>query len=283
MSDNVKTPQQPITPARFLLYLIEGMIMGIGAVLPGISGGVLCVIFGIYQPMMEVLSHPRKGLPKYKHMILPIALGFVCGFVLLAGAIAKIAEKEATIVTSLFIGLIIGTLPELFKDGARNGRDKSCWIALVVSTAVLLAVFMGIRYGIQVQLEPNMGWFLFCGALWGVSMIAPGMTSSSILMLLGLYYPMTSGIAALDMSVIIPFLIGIAVTVILLAKGVNALLTRSYGVACHCIIGFVIASTIPIIPASFKSTGELLLSIAAAIIGFGAAYLLSGLEIDVKE
>lgn len=257
--------------------------MGIGAVLPGISGGVLCVIFGIYQPMMEVLSHPRKGMPKYKHIILPIVLGFAGGFVLLAGAIAKIAEKEANVVTSLFIGLIIGTLPELFKDSARDGRDKSCWSALVVSTFALLAVFMGIRYGIQVQLEPNMGWFLFCGALWGVSMIAPGMTSSSILMLLGLYYPMTSGIAALDMSVIIPFLVGIVITVILLAKGVNALLTRSYGAVCHCIIGFVIASTIPIIPASFKSTGELLLSIVAAIIGFGAAYLISRLGIDGKK
>ena len=265
-------------PAKFALYFIEGMVMGVGAVLPGISGGVLCVIFGIYQPMMEMLSHPKKGLPKYKHMILPIVLGFLAGFVLLAGAIAKIAEKEATIVTCLFIGLIIGTLPELFRDSARDGRNKACWAALIVSTAALLAVFMVIKYGMQVQLTPNMGWFLFCGALWGLSMIAPGMTSSSILMLLGLYYPMAAGIAAMDMKVMIPFLLGIVVTVILLARGINALLTRNYGVACHCIIGFVIASTIPIIPTTFRDGREMILSIAAAAIGFVAAYLLSKLD-----
>ncbi len=265
-------------PAKFALYFIEGMVMGVGAVLPGISGGVLCVIFGIYQPMMEMLSHPKKGLPKYKHMILPIVLGFLAGFVLLAGAIAKIAEKEATIVTCLFIGLIIGTLPELFRDSARDGRNKACWAALIVSTAALLAVFMVIKYGMQVQLTPNMGWFLFCGALWGLSMIAPGMTSSSILMLLGLYYPMAAGIAAMDMKVMIPFLLGIVITVILLARGINALLTRNYGVACHCIIGFVIASTIPIIPTTFRDGREMILSIAAAAIGFAAAYLLSKLD-----
>jgi len=270
--------KRPFNAAKFALYFIEGMVMGVGAVLPGISGGVLCVIFGIYQPMMEMLSHPKMGLPKYKHMILPIVLGFLAGFVLLAGAIAKIAEKEATIVTCLFIGLIIGTLPELFRDSARDGRNKACWAALIVSTAALLAVFMVIKYGMQVQLTPNMGWFLFCGALWGLSMIAPGMTSSSILMLLGLYYPMAAGIAAMDMKVMIPFLLGIVITVILLARGINALLTRNYGVACHCIIGFVIASTIPIIPTTFRDGREMILSIAAAAIGFVVAYLLSKLD-----
>ena len=269
-------------PAKFALYFFEGMIMGVGAVLPGISGGVLCVIFGIYQPMMEMLSHPKTGLPKYKNMILPIVLGFLAGFVLLAGAIAKLAAKEATIVTCLFIGLIIGTLPELFRDSARDGRNKACWAALCISTAALLAVFMVIKYGMQVQLEPNVGWFLFCGALWGLSMIAPGMTSSSILMLLGLYYPMTAGIAAMEPGVIIPFLLGIVGTVILLARGINALLTKNYGVACHCIIGFVIASTIPIIPTSFRDGRELIFSIAAAVVGFAAAYLLSKLDKDDK-
>ncbi len=274
--------KRPFNPAKFALYFIEGMVMGVGAVLPGISGGVLCVIFGIYQPMMEMLSHPRTGLPKYRHMILPIALGFLAGFVLLAGVIAKIAEKQATIVTCLFIGLIIGTLPELFRDSARDGRNKACWTALAVSTAALLAVFMVIKYGMQVQLTPNIGWFLFCGALWGLSMIAPGMTSSSILMLLGLYYPMTAGIAAMDMGVMIPFLLGIVGTVILLARGINTLLIKNYGVACHCIIGFVIASTIPIIPTSFRDGRELILSIAAAAAGFAIAYLLSKLDKEDK-
>ena len=83
MPDNIQ--KKRFNPAKFALYFFEGMIMGVGAVMPGISGGLLCVIFGIYQPMMEMLSHPKTGLPKYKNMILPIVLGFLAGFVLLAG------------------------------------------------------------------------------------------------------------------------------------------------------------------------------------------------------
>ena len=105
---------------------------------------------------------------------------------------------------------------------------------------------------------------------------------ASILMLLGLYYPMTAGIAAMEPGVIIPFLLGIVGTVIMLARGINALLTKNYGVACHCIIGFVIASTIPIIPTSFRDGRELIFSIAAAVVGFAAAYLLSKLDKDDK-
>ena len=185
MEDGERTK---ISCGRFLLLLSQGVIMGIGAVLPGISGGVLCVIFGIYQPMMETLAHPKKGIKKYGHMVLPVVLGFLGGFVLLAGAIAKLASSEPAIVTSLFVGLIVGTLPQLFHDGAKRGRDKSCYIALAASTSLLLGFFMLLKYGTELHITPNADWFFFCGALWGISMVAPGMTSSSVLMLLGLYY-----------------------------------------------------------------------------------------------
>ena len=266
-----------ISGGRFLLLLAQGTIMGAGAVLPGI-GGVLCVIFGIYQPMMETLAHPKKGLKKYGNMMLPVALGFLGGFVLLAGAIARIASSEPAIVTSLFVGLIIGTFPQLFRDGAKRGRDRSCYIALAASTLLLLGFFMLLKYGTELHITPNAGWFFFCGALWGISTVAPGMTSSSVLMLLGLYYPMSEGIAALDMGVVIPFLLGIAITVIALARAVNALFNRYYGIAYHCIIGFVIASTIPIIPLSFRSASELIWSAAAAAAGCAAAYLISKMD-----
>ena len=101
-------------------------------------------------------------------------------------------------------------------------------------------------------------------------------------MLLGLYYPMSEGIAALDMGVIIPFLLGIAITVIALARAVNALFNRYYGIAYHCIIGFVIASTVPIIPVSFRSTSELIWSIVAATAGCAAAYFISRID-GLKE
>lgn len=263
---------------KLVILFLQGMIMGVGAVLPGVSGGVLCVAFGIYAPMMELLAHPRTGLKKYWKGAIPIIAGFAAGFVLLAGIVAKLAAKQATVVTCLFIGLIIGTFPKLYKDSAKQGRNKACWAALGISTAVLLVFFYSLKNGVGASLTPSIGWFFFCGVLWGISLVVPGMSSSSVLILLGLYYPMSAGIAALDPKVVIPFIIGIAVTVVLLARGVDMLFNKHYAVAYHCIIGFVIASTIPIIPTAFASTREVIFSIACAIVGFIGAYYMSKLD-----
>ena len=62
-------------PDNFILRVIQGAIIGAGAILPGISGGVLAVVFGIYRPMMETLTHPMAGLKQYWRLFLPIAIG----------------------------------------------------------------------------------------------------------------------------------------------------------------------------------------------------------------
>ena len=264
--------------AKLAILFLQGMIMGVGAVLPGVSGGVLCVAFGIYAPMMELLAHPKSGIKKYWKGAVPILLGFAAGFVLLAGIVAKLAAKQAVVVTCLFIGLIIGTFPKLYKDSGKQGRSKKCWAALGLSTVMLLIFFYYLKSGVGASLTPSVGWFFFCGVLWGISIVVPGMSSSSVLLLLGLYYPMSAGIAALDPKVVIPFILGIIATVILLARGVDHLFNRHYAVAYHCIIGFVIASTIPIIPTSFASTTEVVLSVVCAVVGFFGAYYMSKLD-----
>ena len=76
-----------------------------------ISGGVLCVVFGIYRPMMAVLAHPFRNIRKYWKMFIPIAIGWAAGFVGLAGAIAKLLSLNAAVIVSLFVGLIAGTFP----------------------------------------------------------------------------------------------------------------------------------------------------------------------------
>ncbi len=269
----------PRTLGKWLVLLIEGAIIGVGAILPGISGGVLCVVFGIYPPMMALLAHPIKSIGKYYRLFIPVIIGWALGFLALAGVIAELFAKESNIITCLFVGLIAGTFPSLFKEAARDGRTKAGWTALILSTALLLALFMLLQYGggDGVQLTPSAPWFLFCGALWGVSLIVPGMSSSSLLIFLGLYYPMSAGIAALDPAVIVPFVIGILLTVLLLARGVNTLFERHYGVAFHCIIGFVIASTLPIIPLSYKNVWQGLLCLAVAAVGFVATYYMDKL------
>ena len=259
---------------RFILRIVQGAVIGAGAILPGISGGVLAVAFGIYQPMMAVLAKPFQNLKIYWKMFIPIAIGWAVGFLGLAGAIAELISLNATVVISLFIGLILGTFPSLFREGSKNGRTKGMWVALIISTAVLLALFYTLKFSTKTTVTPSFGWYIFCGVLWGFSLIIPGMSSSSTLLFLGLYQPMSEGIATLNWHVLLPFAIGIIATVLLLARIVNRLFERHFGIAFYCVIGFVIASTIPIIPLSFSSTGQLLLSVLAVIVGFVASFFM---------
>ena len=259
---------------RFIVRVIQGAIIGAGAILPGVSGGVLGVAFGIYQPMMAVLAKPFQNLKIYWRMFIPVFIGWAAGFLGLAGVIAKLLDINAAVIVSLFVGLIIGTFPSLFREGAKEGRTKGMWIALAISTVLLLAFFYFLKSGQQATVTPSFGWFIFCGVLWGISLIVPGMSSSSMLLFLGLYQPMSAGIAALDINVLAPFAIGIISTVVLLARVVNHLFEKHYGIAFYCVIGFVIASTIPIIPTSFTGVGEALLCILAVAAGIAGSYFM---------
>ena len=235
---------------KIIVGVIQGILIGAGAILPGISGGVLCVVFGIYRQMMAVLAHPFKNLKLYWKMFMPIGIGWAIGFVGLAGVIAKLLSLNAVVIISLFVGLIAGTFPGLLREGSKNGRTKGMWIALAISTVALLSFFFTLKFSTSTTVTPSFGWYIFCGALWGISLIVPGMSSSSLLMFLGLYQPMSEGIATLNLNVLIPFAIGIISTVLLLARMVNNLFDKHYGIAFFCVVGFVIASTIPIIKLS---------------------------------
>ena len=93
------------------LHVIQGALVGVGAILPGVSGGVLCVAFGIYEPMMELLTKPLKALRKHYQIFIPFLLGWIPGFFLLATAIEKLFAASAPVALMLFFGLTISTSP----------------------------------------------------------------------------------------------------------------------------------------------------------------------------
>jgi putative membrane protein len=259
-----------------ILYILQGALVGIGAILPGVSGGVLCVAFGIYEPMMELLTHPLRAIKKNYKMFIPFIIGWIVGFIVLAGLIEALFASFASIALMLFFGLICGTLPELFKSSELADKKKS-WTPLVLSLAVAYFVFHIVENGVSTTIEPSFFGFLFCGILWGLSLIIPGFSSSSILIYIGLFEPMTAGLAALDMAVVLPMLLGIALIALLLARVVYMLFKKKYAIMSRIVLGFVIASTLKIIPSAFKDGLELAISVVCFALGFAVARIM-----DVK-
>ena len=261
-----------------LLRLVQGFIIGAGGILPGIFGGVLSVIFGIYRPVMEVLAHPLNGLRRHLSLLLPVGAGAILGFLCGGGLILVLFDRSEKLATCLFIGLILGTLPSLWAEAGAQGRGRGAYFSCAASFLALSAVLLYAQYGAFYTMRPGFLGFLFCGLLWGLSLIVPGMTSSSILMAVGLFTPMAEGFAKLDMAVILPWLLGMALIVLTLARVVNWCFQTHYPLFYHAVFGIVLASTVVIIPLRYDGARDALLCLLAAALGALAAYLSAKLQ-----
>ena len=268
----VDITEEKYTVRTVLRYILCGILIGGGGILPGVSGGVLCVIFGIYRPMMALFAHPFKTLRRYYKMFIPVILSGILGFFLFAKVLDVIFVKYELYATCLFIGLIAGTMPSLYREAGKYGRSKGGWIGMIVGFIALFIFLWWVQHTPELEIEPSFGWYLFCGILWGFSTIVPGMTSSSILISLGLFSPMVAGVSALNMAVIIPMISGIVAVVISLSKAINALFQKYYTICFHTILGIVLASTAVIIPFDYQGFGNLLFRIIVFAIGFAVAW-----------
>ena len=216
-----------------IMRIVQGIIIGAGAILPGISGGVLAVVFGIYRPAMELLTHPRRALQRYWRMLLAVGIGWAIGFLGGGSVILALFHQSETVATCLFIGLILGTLPDLWHEAGTQGRGNGSYISLIVSFLALFGALMAVKFSSFAEMPANFWGFLFCGVLWGFSFIIPGMTSSSILMAVGLLTPLIDGIAQLDFTVLIPWGLGMAGVMALFARIVSRLFDTHYSIAYH--------------------------------------------------
>ena len=268
---------------RWLRDLLCGVLIGAGAILPGVSGGVLAVVFDIYRPFMQVLTHPREAIPKYWRWFLPIGLGCAIGFLGFAKGIAAAIDVSSTVTTWLFIGLIVGTVPSLFREAGKEGRSIGSWVSMAVCAGAIFFSLFYVGKVICVTVEPNFWWYNFCGALWGMSLVIPGLTSSSVMMALGLYQPMLEGLARLDFLVLSACLPGMVLTILLLARLVSWFFRKHYSIAFHGIFGIVLASTLVIIPTSYVGAWEIVLSAVCCIGGFLLAYFMARLDRRIQE
>lgn len=267
----------------FLYRVLSGILIGGGAILPGVSGGVLCVVFGIYQALMEFLSRPFKAFKKHWPLFLPVGIGTVIGFIGFAKVVGDLFKRWELQTLCLFIGLILGTVPMLLKTARRGGHSaKQDYIALGGAFVLLLTVLLIVNHAGKMTLTLTPVWAFISGIIWGFSLVVPGLSSSSLLIFMGLYEGIMSAVGAVDLSIIIPLILGIALVALLFARFVDKLFSTHFSIASHAVIGLVLASTVTIIPA-FKDAGQLILGLVLAVIGFFAAMQLDKWQATIKK
>lgn len=286
MSDNSMNtdPAQAAKPeaksnpiADWLIRLAKGAMVGIGAIVPGFSGGVLAVVFGIYEPMIRFLGNIRVKFWKNVRYFMPIGIGGVIGVVAFSAVVDFAFEAYPAQFTWLFIGFIAGTFPSLVKVSSKEGRKTWHWLLL---GGMIVATFFYMRWMETIQnvtMEPNIWGWLLSGILMGLGLVVPGMSPSNFLIYLGLYQPMASGIRQLDLGVILPIMLGVIICIFTFAKLFSWLFNKAYALMYHLILGIVVGSTLAIIP---RGVSGWTIAICAALFAFGAgaSYALSKLE-----
>ena len=268
---------------KYLLWIVQGFIVGIGAILPGVSGGTLCYAFGIYDQLIEVLSSPVKGIKKHWLMLLFVGVGGATGFVGFAGVTNWLLNLNEAVVLCVFAGLIFGTLPDIWKDAGEKGRGKGSIISMIVSFFAISALFFLFKNVWAVTIQPGFAGWLVCGLLWGLSFIVPGFSSSTLLLFFGIYEKMSEGISTLDLGVLLPLGAAMLVTLLLLSRVMKKVFEKYHSIASHCVLGFVTATTLMILP-SFKTTaGNIAVYLLSIVIGGVASFFFTKLCNRIKE
>lgn len=277
--------------------ILQGMVIGIANVMPGVSGGTLMVAMGIYDRLLHCITHLFREFKKNVQFLTPIALGMVIAIVAGTFGLEYFFGRFPLQTNLLFIGLIVGGLPAIW-DKVRDGSIRAGHIAAgMISFAIVVTIAMvGVGKPTAADLtfgSTNVIKLAGVGVVAAATMVIPGVSGSMVLMLLGYYHPIINtvndfirGLAERDTEMIlqglgflVPFGVGLAAGVFLIAKLVELLFEKYPLHAYWAIMGLIVASPIAIFFVSMEkfppmSLNGILTGVIALGIGVAIAFKL---------
>ena len=253
--ENKMNQEKRNNPLSWLINFLKGMLIGSGAILPGVSGGALAAIFGLYEPIIRFLADMRDNFWSNVKFLMPVGIGAVFGIFVLATPIDYGLQYYPAHVLWGFIGAILGTFPSLYREAGKEGRETKHLVISVVTAIAFFALLVWANNNLNVDVPENTLSWLFAGGIFASGLIVPGLSPSNFLIYFNLYQPLTEGIRTLDFSVIIPVGIGAVAVVLLFARIVRNIMDRAYATVFHFILGVVLASTAIIVPSTEMYNG----------------------------
>lgn len=232
----------------WIARVLKGMIIALGFILPGVSGGVLAAILGIYERMIRFLAHIKENFVENVLYFTPVAIGMVLGIAAFSYPVNLLLDNYKVIVLWGFAGAIIGTIPSLIKESVKESdRDRADTVTFWLSF-ILSGIFLYSLNGMVGTLPANFLSFVLAGALIALGILIPGLSPSNLLLILGLYSPMLTGFKRLDLfGTFLPIGIGGALALILFSKAMDHILKHYHSRVYHFIIGIVLSSTLLIV------------------------------------
>lgn len=262
---------------EFIKKIIMGIFIGAGAIIPGVSSGVICVILGIYEKLLNSILNIFKNFKKNIKLLLPIGIGTIVGMVLLGNVLKFFFYAYPMQTSFIFIGLVLGGVPALFIEAEKKEKFKikNIWYVIFSMIIGVTMVVLENRITISSNTEYSFIYLIFAGICMSIGVVVPGVSSTIILMLLGVYSAYLTSVAEIYLPVLIPIGIGLCIGAIICMKIIKYLLDNYYIQTFYSIIGFTIGSVFVLYPGiSFDLTG--LVSILCFFLGWTITGLFNG-------
>ncbi len=256
---------------RNLLY---GFIIGLGFIIPGVSGSVLATIMGIYEEIIERCNHFLQKPKENFCYLMPLVIGILISIFLFSNIILYLLQNKLFFISYVFIGLILGCIPYLIKEIKKKTEKKIALLPFFLTLFFGLFLFFLEKNIISIITKPTPSKMFLAGIIYAIGKIIPGISGASLLMLLGVYHYFLEIIAHpfhyLSFSLFktfLPFLISFGLSAIIILKLMAYFLTNHFRYTYSAIIGFVISSILFIYPGSFNIQ-SLIITILSFIISY---------------
>lgn len=277
-----------------LTIILKGYTIGSSMSVPGVSGGTMAILLGIYDRLISSISNFFKDIKGNILFLLKFCIGAGAGICSLSFLIKWLLEKFPIPVSVFFLGAVIGGIPALYKKTKESRLRISSGIYFLLGLLIVLSIGFIPAGSINISFGSGITHYLMLlvtGVVIALALVLPGISTSHMLLVLGMYDTMLAAITAFDIVFIGLLGISTLIGVFLITKPIEWILNKFPHQTYCAIIGFVLGSTaeifrdkiLPALPESADAlwwTGTVLISIAALILGFMAIKALSRFQND---
>lgn len=269
--------------------ILQGMVVGLANIIPGVSGGTMMVAMGLYDRLIHAITHLKKEFKESMKLLIPIFAGAGIAIVTLSRLFEFLLEQYPIPTNFAFCGLIAGSLPFILKKVKGHTVTIGKIISfLIFFGVVILMALLGETDGNAADVSfnlINMIKLFGVGIIAAATMVVPGVSGSMMLMLLGYYDTIlkvinnfVDALVTFDVNglltgvgILVPFGIGVVVGIFLIAKLIEFIFSKAEIHAYYAIIGLIIASPIAILLKTDWS-GISIITMVISVVTFAAGW-----------
>jgi putative membrane protein len=254
MTDELATDLAPSDPPHPVATLGSGFLMGCADIVPGVSGGTIALVLGIYERLVAQVRAGAGALARFLRLdvgtgwqqardlqwrfLLPLLAGILVAIASLSALLERLLEEQPVLLSGLFLGLVAGSVVVARREFRGDVTPRHVVVGVV--TAVVVFVGLGFRTGGFD--DPALAVLALGGAIAVCAMILPGISGSFLLLLMGLYEPVIRAISARDLVVLVVVAAGAGIGLGLFSTFLNWLLATHHDVVLAALIGLMAGS-----------------------------------------